>query len=49
MDPATRIQILNEAVCISHSVNKIGKIINPNIDDHLWVNSKVGKALWQPD
>ena len=31
MDMATQVQILDEAVCISHSVNILGKGINPII------------------
>ena len=31
MDTATRVQILKEANCISHSTNTLGKGINPII------------------
>ena len=31
MDTATRVQILNEADCISHSTNTLGKGRNPII------------------
>ena len=31
MDMATRVQILNETDCISHSTNKFGKRMNPII------------------
>ena len=31
MDTATRVQILNEAVCISHSGDTFGKGMNPTI------------------
>ena len=31
MDRATRVQILDAAVCISHCVNTLGKDINPII------------------
>ena len=30
-DPATRVQILDEADCISHSTNTLGKGMNPII------------------
>ena len=29
MDTVTQIQVLGEAVCISHSTNTIGKSLNP--------------------
>ena len=35
---ATWVQILAEAVCISHSANTLGKVMNPTI--YLWVNSR---------
>ena len=31
MDTATRVQILGETDCISHSTNTLGKGMNPNI------------------
>ena len=31
MDTATRVQNLDEADCISHSTNSLGKGMNPNI------------------
>ena len=31
MDTATQAQILDKAVCISHSANTIGKCMNPTI------------------
>ena len=31
MDTATRVQILDETDCISHSTNTLGKGMNPNI------------------
>ena len=31
MDTATRVQILDEAVCISHSDNALGKGMHPTI------------------
>ena len=31
MDSGTRVQILDEAVCISHSANNLGKSLNPII------------------
>ena len=31
MDTASRIQILDESVCISHSTNTLGKGMNPTI------------------
>ena len=31
MDTATRVQILDETDCISHSTNTLGKCMNPNI------------------
>ena len=43
---ATQVQILDKAVCISHSVTILGKGMNPNILPHqLWVNSKADSAL----
>ena len=31
MDTATRVQILDDAVCISHRANKLAKDMNPTI------------------
>ena len=31
VDTAARVQILNEAVCVSHSANTLGKSMNPTI------------------
>ena len=31
MDTATRVQNLNEAVCISHNANNLGKYMDPSI------------------
>ena len=31
IDPATRVQILDETDCISHSLNTLGKGMNPII------------------
>ena len=31
MDTVTQVQTLNEAFCISYSVNTFGKVINPTI------------------
>ena len=31
MNLATRVQILDEAVCISHSTNTLGKVMHPAI------------------
>ena len=31
MDTTTRVQILNESVCISHSSNTLGKVMKPAI------------------
>ena len=31
MDTVTRVQILDKAICISHSANTLGKSVNPNI------------------
>ena len=43
MDMATRVQILDEAVCISHSANTLEKVMNPNI--LLLANSSADWAL----
>ena len=40
MDTATRVQILDETDCISHSTNSLGKGMNPIILPQLWVNSR---------
>ncbi len=44
MDTATRVQILNEAICISHSVNTLGKGMNPII-----LASTIGKIVGQTE
>ena len=38
----TRVQILNETVCISHSANILGKGMNPTI-----LPPAIGKIVWQ--
>ena len=42
MDFSTRVQILDKAVCISHSANTLGKGINPYI-----FSPAMGKILGQ--
>ena len=39
MDMATSVQILDEAACISHTVNTLEKGMNPTISFQLWLNS----------
>ena len=43
MDTATRVQILDEVVCISHSANTLGKDMQCSFQ--IWVNSRVDCAL----
>ena len=45
MDTVTRVQILDEAVCISHSTNTIGKGMYPTILTPVMKNSKAAKDL----
>ena len=45
MDIAKRVQILDEAVCISHSVNILGKGMNPIFSLKLWINNRTYWAL----
>ena len=40
MNTPTRVQILDETDCISHSTNTLGKGMNPIILLQLWVNSR---------
>ena len=42
MDTATRVQILDETDCISHSTNTLGKFMNPII-----LPSAMGKIVGQ--
>ena len=44
MDTATRVQILDEADCISHSTNTLGKGMNPII-----LPPAMGKIVGQTD
>ena len=43
MDAIIRVQILDEAVCISHSSNILGKGMNPSI--HPPVKDKLGRLV----
>ena len=45
MDTATRVQILDETDCISHSTNALRKGMNPIILPQLWVNSRTDWVL----
>ena len=40
-----QVQIMDEAVYISHSSNTLGKGTNPIFSLKLWVNNRVDKAL----
>ena len=47
MDPATRVQILDEAVCISHSSNTLEKCINQTIPSIVGQTDSL-TLVWQP-
>ena len=47
MDTVTRVQIMDEAVCISHSANTFGKGMNPTILSSAIGKYKGSSLVWQ--
>ena len=45
IDPAIQVQNLNEAVCISHRYNTLGKDMNKLFFLQMWINGRVDDSL----
>ena len=51
MNAVTRVQNQDEAVCIFHSADNLGKGMNPKFSLQLWMNCRSDNSLtleWQP-